>query len=396
MAEQPWHELPPGIVDVLRPALDEAGDEMIQAVATIPAYSRPLEGPLGDGIRDGVQAALRHFLAEVEAGGPVARPDVYSALGRGEMRAGRSLESLLSAYRLGARVAWRRFAAVGTEAGLEPEVLYVLAESIFAYIDVLSAESAEGHALEQSAMVGEVDLQRRRLVRMLVREPPLEAAAIQAAALEAGWVLPRSLAVLAIGGENRTAPLPGLPAGTITEAIGELTCAILEDPDAPGRRATIERAVAGTQARAGLGTTVDWSQARVSFARARAALALAPSNVASGVVIAREHTGELLLRSDPALAAELAAERLAPLDGLSAGSRRRLETTLAAWLAEQGRVGAVAAALGIHPQTARYRLRRLRELFGGELDDPDGRFWLEVALRARAGNADALPAQTAA
>jgi hypothetical protein len=312
------------------------------------------------------------------------------------MRAGRSLESLLSAYRLGARVAWRRFAAVGTEAGLEPEVLYVLAESIFAYIDVLSAESAEGHALEQSAMVGEVDLQRRRLVRMLVREPPLEAAAIQAAALEAGWVLPRSLAVLAIGGENRTAPLPGLPAGTITEAIGELTCAILEDPDAPGRRATIERAVAGTQARAGLGTTVDWSQARVSFARARAALALAPSNVASGVVIAREHTGELLLRSDPALAAELAAERLAPLDGLSAGSRRRLETTLAAWLAEQGRVGAVAAALGIHPQTARYRLRRLRELFGGELDDPDGRFWLEVALRARAGNADALPAQTAA
>jgi hypothetical protein len=230
----------------------------------------------------------------------------------------------------------------------------------------------------------------------LVREPPLEAAAIQAAALEAGWVLPRSLAVLAIGGENRTAPVPRLPAGTITEAIGELTCAILEDPDAPGRRATIERAVAGTQARAGLGTTVDWSQARVSVARARAALALAPSNVASGVVIAREHTGELLLRSDPALAAELAAERLAPLDGLSAGSRRRLETTLAAWLAEQGRVGAVAAALGIHPQTARYRLRRLRELFGGELDDPDGRFWLEVALRARAGNADALPAQTAA
>ncbi|HEY2004813.1 MAG TPA: helix-turn-helix domain-containing protein [Solirubrobacteraceae bacterium] len=396
MAEQPWHELPPGIVDVLRPALDEAGDEMIHAVATIPAYSRPLEGPLGDGIRDGVQAALRHFLAEVEAGGPVARPDVYSALGRGEMRAGRSLESLLSAYRLGARVAWRRFAAVGTEAGLEPEVLYVLAESIFAYIDLLSAESAEGHALEQSAMAGEIDLQRRRLVRLLVREPPLEAAAIQAAALEAGWVLPRSLAVLAIGGENRTAPVSRLPVGTISEAIGELTCAILDDPDAPGRRAAIEGAVSGAQARAGLGTTVDWSRARVSFARARAALALAADDGAGGVIIAGEHTGELLLRSDPALAAELAAERLAPFEDLSAGSRRRLETTLRAWLAEQGRIGAVAAALGIHPQTARYRLARLRELFAADLDDPDGRFWLEVALRARAGNADRQPGQTAA
>ena len=236
MAEQPWHELPPEIVAVLRSALDEVGDEMIEAVATIPAYARPLEGPLGDGIREGVQAALRHLLAEIEAAGPVARPDVYSALGRGEMRAGRSLESLLSAYRLGARVAWRRFAAVGVEAGLEPDVLYLLAESIFAYIDVLSSESAEGYALEQSAMAGEADLQRRRLVRMLVREPALDPGAVQAAAADAGWSLPRSVAVLAIGGENRTAAVAQLPPGTISEAIGELACAVLDDPDGPGRR----------------------------------------------------------------------------------------------------------------------------------------------------------------
>ena len=144
MADQPWHELPPEIASVLRPHLGGISDEMIEAVATVPAYSRPLEGPFGDGIRDGVQAALRHFLAEVRAGGPVARPDVYSALGRGEMRAGRSLESLMSAYRIGARVAWRRFAAAGVLAGLEPAVLYELAESIFAYIDVLSSESAAG------------------------------------------------------------------------------------------------------------------------------------------------------------------------------------------------------------------------------------------------------------
>src|ERR1700730_5775371 len=108
-AEQPWHELSSDIVLVLRPALAEAADEMIAAVRTIPAYARPLEGPLGEGIRAGVQEALRHFLAEIEAGGPVTRSDVYVSLGRGEMRSGRSLESLLSAYRTGARVAWRRF-----------------------------------------------------------------------------------------------------------------------------------------------------------------------------------------------------------------------------------------------------------------------------------------------
>jgi DNA-binding PucR family transcriptional regulator len=43
----------------------------------------------------------------------------------------------------------------------------------------------------------------------------------------------------------------------------------------------------------------------------------------------------------------------------------------------------VAKALHVHPQTVRYRLARLRELFGARLDDPDARFELELALRAR-------------
>src|SRR5262249_46995041 len=223
---------------------------MMQAVATVPAYARPLEGPFGDGIRQGVREALRHFLAEIEAGGYVARPDVYSALGRGEMRAGRSLESLLSAYRIGARVAWRRFAAIGVEAGLEPDTLYLPAESLFAYIDVLSSGAAEGHALEQSAAASEADLRRRRLVRMLVRDPAPDPAAVQAAAAEAGWTLPRSVAVLAIAGEERSAAVSRLPAGVISDAIGELTRAVIRDPEAPARRVLIRSAGWRLRARA--------------------------------------------------------------------------------------------------------------------------------------------------
>jgi PucR C-terminal helix-turn-helix domain len=381
MADQPWHELPPAIVGVLRPILGEVTDEMIEAVRTIPAYGRPLEGAFGAGIRAGVREALTHFLAEVEAGGPVERSEVYTALGRGEMRAGRSLDSLLSAYRIGARVAWRRFAAAGVQAGLEPDTLYLLAESIFAYIDVLSAESAEGHAMEQSAAASAAEFRRRRLVRMLVRDPPADPGAIEVVANEAGWLLPRTLAAVAIGGDRREAAAVRLPPDAIAESIGELTCAIVPDPDGPGRRAGIERAIVATGARGGLGTTVDWSQARVSFARARAALELAGDSVA--LIGARENAGTLLLASDPRLAAELAADRLAPLAELSPGSRNRLTETLRVWLAEQGRLGPVAERLGIHPQTARYRLGRLRDLFGGRLDDPDERFWLELALRVQ-------------
>jgi hypothetical protein len=383
VAIQPWHELPPAVVDLLRPIVGEVAEEIIQAVATVPAYARPMEGPFGDGVRGGVQEALRHFLAEIEVSGPVERSDVYSLLGRGEMRAGRTLDSLLSAYRLGARVAWRRFAATGVQRGLEPDTLYLLAESIFAYIDSLSAESAQGYALEQSAASSESELRRRRLVRLLVREPPLGPDAIETAADQAGWALPRSLAVVAIGGEQRETAAARLPPGSISEAIGEVTCAIIGDPDGPGRRADIERAVATAGATAGLGTTVDWSLAGVSFARARAALELALAQPAP-LAVASDRAGELLLRSDTRLAAELAAAWLAPLGGLSPGSRQRLTETLRVWLAEQGRLGQVAARLGIHPQTARYRVARLRDLFGDALDDADQRFWLELALRARA------------
>jgi PucR C-terminal helix-turn-helix domain len=381
MAKQPWHELPASIAQVLRPVLPEVTDEIIAAVRTVPAYRRPLEGRFGAGIRAGVQEALTHFLAEIEASGPVTRPDVYSALGRGEMRAGRSLDSLLSAYRAGARVAWRRFAAVGVEAGLEPETLYLLAESLFAYIDVLSAESAAGHALEQSAAASETELRRRRLVRVLVREPPLEPAAIEAAAAEADWELPRSLAVLAVGGAQRGPSTLHLPPDSILETVGEIGVAVIPDPDAPGRLGELERATIEAGASAALGTTVDWPEAAISFSRARAALELA--NGDPSFIVARERVGELILRSDPRLAHELIAQRLAPLERLSPGSRTRMTETLRSWLAVQGRIGPMAERLGVHPQTARYRLARLRELFGPALDDPDERFWLDLALRSR-------------
>ena len=112
-----------------------------------------------------------------------------------------------------------------------------------------------------------------------------------------------------------------LPAGAISETIGELSCAVVSDPDGPGQRALIERAITEAGARAGLGTTVDWTPGRDQL---RAAPGLRWSSPASRpeLVVARERAGELLLRSDPRLAGELAADRLAPLASLSPGSRR--------------------------------------------------------------------------
>jgi DNA-binding PucR family transcriptional regulator len=55
--------------------------------------------------------------------------------------------------------------------------------------------------------------------------------------------------------------------------------------------------------------------------------------------------------------------------------------TLKEYLAAFGDVPAAAARLDVHPNTFRYRLRRLIEMFGVDLEDPDTRLLLDLQLR---------------
>ena len=77
-----------------------------------------------------------------------------------------------------------------------------------------------------------------------------------------------------------------------------------------------------------------------------------------------------MLSADPIALADLRAQALAPLDDSTPASRERLEETLRLWLLHRGRREPVAEALFVHPQTVRYRVGQLRELFGDALDDP--------------------------
>jgi DNA-binding PucR family transcriptional regulator len=120
-----------------------------------------------------------------------------------------------------------------------------------------------------------------------------------------------------------------------------------------------------------------WSEAADAHA-ARARGALAPE----GLLRSDEHLADLILATSSGLLARLATRTLAPLDAETDASRTRLSATLAVWLAEMGAVSPTAAALDVHPQTVRYRVTRLRELFGTSLDDPEARFELQLALRA--------------
>jgi hypothetical protein len=395
VVDQSWEALPREVADVLQPELPALADEIIAAISDgVPDYARPLEGPFGVALRTGVVEALRQFVSIVEdpAGGRGAGREVYVNLGRAEMRAGRSLDALLAAYRVGARVAWRRFATAGERAGLSPTTLYALAEAIFAYIDELSAESIEGYAREQTAAAGALQLRRQHLAALLVQQPPAAAATIEAAASEAGWALPRSLAVLAMeadddnraSGEQADRLAARLGPDALVARVPPLVVAFIGDPAAPGRRRELEVALGNR--RAALGPTVLWPEAAISFGRAREVLRLMQDGAIEdgpGLLVAERHNLSLLLGADRRLARDVVERALGPFDGETELSRDRLRTTLEAWLRHRGRTEAVARALHVHPQTVRYRLARLRELFGARLDDPDARFELELALRSR-------------
>ena len=60
----------------------------------------------------------------------------------------------------------------------------------------------------------------------------------------------------------------------------------------------------------------------------------------------------------------------------------RLAETLRSWLLHQGRRDDVAGHLHVHPQTVRYRMTQIRELFGDRLRDPAAVRDLVVALGA--------------
>jgi PucR C-terminal helix-turn-helix domain len=382
---EPWRGLQSTVADLIEPELEAVTAEILETIGReVPEYARPLEGNFGRGVRTGVGEALSQFVALIrdpEAGRGLGR-EVYMELGRGELRQGRTLDALQAAYRVGARVAWRHFAGVGRGAKLDAEVLSLLAEAIFAYIDELSADSVEGYAEAQAEIEDQRRRRQRKLVTLLLRDSPADAADLRAAAAATSWKLPRRAAALACAPADLAQIAHRVPVGSLVAELDEAGCVLLADPDGPGRAAEIEKAVAAVPT--ALGPVGDLAGLPESWGLAKTCLLAVPPRTppSEGLVRAEDHLAELLLFEGSALAGRIAATRLAPFEALTDKARERMRETALAYVRQRGNSVEMAAALHLHPQTVRYRIARLRELLGDQLEDPDARFELEIALRA--------------
>ncbi|MEI7054965.1 helix-turn-helix domain-containing protein [Nocardioides sp. CCNWLW239] len=374
--------LTPEVVDSIRAVLPQVGDDVVAAIiAEVPPYQDALSGHMGETIRTAVGIALGGFLslasgdglpADVSAATPPALQGAYD-LGRGEARSGRTMEALLAAYRIGARVAWRELASKAVEGGMAPEMLVEFSALVFAWIDEISEASAAGHA-DERATTGRVQRQlRERLARKLLAEATPEE--LDDAAVRAEWTPPSTLTAVLV---------PNSQVGTILAKVNQGTLehddlrdlddhTLLLVPDAHGRRRrALMKALEGRRAVAG--PAKPWREARVSYERARRV------HLAGLGSDTEQHLVELVLSADTDAREDLRAQVLAPLADLRPATAEKLTETLRSWLLHQGRREDVAAELFIHPQTVRYRMGQLRDVYGDRLDDPAMLLALTVAL----------------
>jgi len=367
--------LPAEVVAVMRRDITGVAEQVIAAVVhEVPSYSDPFRGEMGRNIEIAVKVALEGFLdlasrrKGIDAGDQIESVlEAAYALGRGEARSGRSMDALARAYRVGARVAWREMSGAAVAAGLSASITARFAELVFAYIDELSDASVTGHA-DELATSGR--LRQRRLERLASRllEGAPEADLV-AAAERADWTPPRLLVAVVLAEDKVRQVLGRLDPQSLQLSedspaldIEAGQTVLLVPMGSAGARTVLLRVL--RESGAVVGPTRPWTEVRSSYQRARRARAL-------GLGADTEvHLAELVRTADPDALADLRARVLQPLDAVRPASAEKLAETLAAWLRHHGRREDVAGELFVHPQTVRYRMGQLRDLYGDRLTDP--------------------------
>ncbi len=383
-------DLAPGVAAALEAVLPRMAERAVAAiVAEVPAYTDPFQGRMGQNIENAVQASVRAFLRlatrRADESELTAVLNAAYELGRGESRSGRSIDALLAAFRVGARESWRELSSAAVESGLPAETVALFAEMVFAYIDELSASSVSGHADEQATAGRVRQRYLDRLLRQLLGGDSPES--LREAADRAGWALPSTLtAVLLPPAQIRglTSVLSSEPLQAVDD-LPELDSdegwAVVLAADVDGtRRPALISALAGR--RAIVGPARPWYLAQISYRRAVRSRHLA---VAEAVLDTDEHLVDLVIGADREALSDLRRRVLAPLSEVRDNTADRLAETLRSWLLNQGQRDAVAADLHVHPQTVRYRMGQIRELYGDRLHDPKTILELTVALGTENG-----------
>ncbi len=310
----------------------------------------------------------------------VMERELFEQIGRIQWREGREISSLLTAFQVGARTFWHHVSTLAVEHDVGARELAELAEGVFLFVDRLSSATTRGYVREQSESGAARERAREELVDLLLSDRAT-IGAVQSAGSRAGWPVPDEVGIVLV--QDADALDRGLLGWFDPTSLpvhrDDLTGLIVPNPSRGGRRQRLAEALRGVHAVVGASVPPQLLPASLHVAEVAARLERTGVLV-DDPVFADEHLDAIIVHRDARLLQVLRAQMLRPLEGAVPSSRERLEETLTAWVRHMGDRQAMAAELHVHPQTVRYRMNRLHELFGDALDRPQTRARLALAL----------------
>jgi sugar diacid utilization regulator len=407
--------LPSGLVAELSRRRAGMARHMARAVVSLVRWDDSTGvPPQREAIVRACEAGLDLFLATAREARPATNEELrrVAQLGILQARSSQSVEPILAAYRIAARAAWDEILrAWRGHPEATPEAIMATANYVFAALDQVAAEVTKTylHAREQHMQRG--TRAHARLFHALISdnfdselELQKQALALNMPIAAAGYIAVVCKLIIGNrdserGGESlaEVGTAIALPRGAIqhatdpstlvilwpAESVREVESArqfVLQLQDEAVRRSGAARA----RVRAGIGgyhaglrgISRSYLEAQQAIEAGRK---LRPDTVAHGHDEVIPH---LVLAQNPLLAERFVAHALGRVTDAKVRNREQLLETLEAYLS-RGSVKDAAADLKLHRHTVLYRLDRLRELLGGDLDSPPARLRLQLALDLR-------------
>lgn len=373
---------------------DDIASTMVGAYeAEIPAYAALVnDEALREDVHSVSSALVRCWLTTMSTGEAAADGELLTPMVEGARRRaaqGIDLQSLLRAYRVGIRVMWSEItnSSVWHRQPLGDQMAEVATWALD-FADRIATAVAAAYLEETEALAREHERRRSALLNAILSGPAADP-------IDHPTELDQrhSVAVVRVGQGlsllelERTGRLLEERAGALLWTVRHVSVVAAVPWPANRSRNAVRRMLArlleeDTIVAIGLGGLAEGvTETRESYAEAISALRAGPL---VGVPGKRVHDHLTLaplvgLLEQPDRARRFAAAVLEPLDEIA--HRPWLLPTLEAYLMHQGRLKEAAAALGVHINTVKYRLKELRTHAGPAFADGDAATSLLLALR---------------
>lgn len=378
-------ELPANVVALVRPKLPELIDRITSQIQLqVNAYAGPRTGRRRQLIEQAVSKAVYNFVDVVDGrpGNGQLVDELFRRMGRSEAIQGKDLNSMRAAYTIATRDAWELIHQFALSRGLSATVLGSFGDALFAYMDYLIDQVSVGYQAGLGTVDRDTQRARKHLLSSLLAGSDHDD--LRSLAASAVWPLPERLVICAVVVDDET-PIPEgiLFEDKVLTRVQRPISLLLCDAE---QFADIQHEIRDVFGPANLAISWPVPHDEVPDAErwTRRALELARVGVldVGNTIWCEEHLTTLWLYAEPRLSRRTSHGLLEPLRLESPHYRQVLSETLLAWLETNASAPALAERFGVHPQTIRYRLKRLEAMFGEHLNDTDDRLAMILTLRS--------------